>query len=234
MNSSLVAPNAPNIVLPKLGTLPPERKTQFYYADHTIHIPNGDYANRIRLKPLPRGSKSSADCEPIIFTNLNGLYVFDGKPGMYGQKMYICLQFTTFDKDNQPLNADLIWVCGQEKQVGHYRSSYNDDRVRVHTATLVAQLYNFEQQDQDLQDISGKLTVQQWMQSSQAVFFIDDQRVPYQYQSGVDTLPDVFTDRVNAIAENLKVRKPFDVRITDSGIGAPIPILTANESTSSD
>ena len=233
MNSSLVAPNAPNIVLPKLGTLPPERKTQFYFKDHTIHIPNGDIENRIRLKPLPKGSKSSADCEPVLVTGIHNVYVFDGKPNDYGIAKYICFQFNTFDKEDQPLDADLIWVCGGDGEVGNYSPTYKTNRVRVHTATLVLQFYELIQQGYKLQDLSFKLTVTPWTRSDAAVLFIDDRKRLLNYQPGYDTRPDVFTDRVNAIAESLNIRKPFDVRITDSDVGAPIPILTANESTSS-
>ena len=236
MTSSLAVQPKPEFVMPKLGTLKPERKVLFYFGNDRIHIRNGEYENRIPLNPLPKDSNNAGDCQPIIFSNISGIYIFDGKKNDYGQAMYLALQFETLDEENNPLAAEIHWICGNEGEVGHHSARFKENRIRVHTASLVAQLYNFMQSNVALQDLSGKMTVTKWTKSNQAVFFDhNDVRVPYEYMVDKDTVPRVFTHRVNAIAEHLGVRKPFLTAVNEANDFTEVPIIPqVNESVARD
>ena len=231
MTSSTAMVPKPQLVMPKLGSIEPEPRVTFYFANDRIHIQNGEYENRIQLNPLPKDSNLASECQPIIFADIHGLYVLDGKKNEYGQAMYLALQFQTIDVNNNPLAAELHWICGNEGEVGHLSPTYKENRIRVHTASLVAQLYNFMQTGVALQDISGKLTVTKWNRSNQAVFFDEhDNRVKYDYVPNQDTMPRVFTHRVNEIASRLGSRKPFPETVNESASEFdPIPVLSSTD-----
>jgi len=234
MTSDLAVAPEQSVVAPLIEQLPPPRKLSIFFAAGTFHQPVGDFANRRIFRSLPPKCSDISQCEPIIFNNIQGLFVYDAQPNNWGIAKNLVIQFWSKDSDRNPIPGELHLCCGKNGDIGGYSPTYKDHRVQVHTASLIAQLYNFMQRGDALQDISVKMTAKPLRQSTLTVLF-DKQgiEIPYDYVPNHETRPEIFTHRVNKLADHLHVTRPFMTNVSESLTEVPIMPVLPNDSTTS-